>query len=336
MRLEVYTPDDFAALERAVAPLGHETSLRHRQFVEHYYCGHPACRLWLVRDESGTILGTLGIERMRFQWSGREVIVGSGSNFHAFQAGVGGFLYREWLRGCDFTLVFGGSNDAHRIYRQQQWHYYSDVHIYRLNHLYAGRAGDPLWRRGAKWIMRRIARAPLSRLGRRLSAIDVGNVRVREESAYTADLLPASSPFTFRFVPTLDELSWRYALDLPYVRYRVFRVLAGDATVGYVVLNVEPHRILVAHSDGDDPHALAVGTIMSVLEVGRPVPRPMLVVLASSHPIMRTAFERFGFRAPAQGRPFAMHARNPRTAFPAEPKDWLVNYDWGDNGLRPR
>ena len=335
MRLEVYTPNDFPALEQAVAPLGQDTSLRHREFVDYYYCGHPACRLHVVRDDDGRITGTLGVERMRFQWEGREVVVGSGSNFHAFQAGVGGFLYREWLRDCDFALVFGGSKDAHRIYRQQNWHYYSDVHVYRLNHLYGGRPSDPLWRRGAKWIMRRIARAPLSRLSKRLGGIDVGDVHVREESAYTADLLPCRSPFTLRFAPTLDELAWRYALGLPFVTYRLFRVLAGDATVGYVVLNVEPTRILVAHSDGEDAHALAVGTLMSVIEVGRPVPRPLLVVLAASHPIMRDAFERFGFRAPAQGRPFTMRARNPRTPLPTAPTGWLVNYDWGDNGLRP-
>ena len=336
MRLAVYTPGDFKALERAVAPLGFETSLRHRQFVEHYYCRHPTCRLWTVRGDDGAILGTLGVERMRFQWSGREVIVGSGSNFHGFQRGVGGFLYREWLRACDFALVFGGSHDAHRIYRQQRWHYFPDIHTYRLNPLYSARASDGLWRRGAKWLLRRSVRTPLARLARRLSDIDVGDVHVREESAYTADLIPTRSPFTFRYVPTLDELAWRYSLDLSFVRYRLFRVLAGDRTVGYVVLNVDQSRILVAHSDGEDPHELAIGTIMSVLEVGRPVRRPLLVVLASSDPVMRAVFERFGFRTPAQGRPFAMHARTSSTSLPTDPAGWLVNYDWGDNGLRPR
>jgi hypothetical protein len=159
-------------------------------------------------------------------------------------------------------------------------------------------------------------------------------VSVREEHEYSAELLPRRSPFTVRFAPSVSYLAWRYAFGLSFVRYRLFRILRGSESVGYVVINQSRERLIVAHCDGDDPTTLAYGVLLSVVEAaGRDV-RPHGVVLASSHPEMAEIYRRFGFRARRSDRPLAIGGEGPPRTVPTDTTGWLVNYDWGDNGLR--
>jgi len=124
MRLVEYTPADFDDLLRAVGRMTSALSLRHRPFVDHYYTAWPGCRLYLARDDSGEIIGMLGIDRMPFRYGERDLVIGAGSNFEALQKGVGGLLYFQWLKSCPLALVFGGSTDTHHIIAARKWTYY--------------------------------------------------------------------------------------------------------------------------------------------------------------------------------------------------------------------
>lgn len=269
---------------------------------------------------------------MRFEWNGTELPVAFGANFHALRPGTGGLLYLHWTRSAPVGLVFGGSLDAHRIYREQKWVYFSGARVLMLNPEPLQRPGDALWRRVARQLRARIQRKPIGRYGTRLPDA-VRAVTVREEHAWGEELLPRRSPFALRYAPPLDELSWRYALDLPHVRYRLFRVLRAGTACGYVVIQDRPERLLVAHADGDDPEALAGGIVRAVLAVAGDDRHARSVVLASTCPAMRGVFLDVGFRVRSE-RPLAMRAFRPSQALPADPSTWLVNFDWGDNGLR--
>ncbi|MCW5891977.1 MAG: hypothetical protein KIT14_15745 [bacterium] len=307
-------------------------ALRHRPFVEHFYLSHPSCRLHLLMADDGSIAGILGIARMRFEWNGAELTMAFGANFHALRPGAGGLLYLHWTRSAPVGLVFGGSTDAHRIYREQKWVYFPGARVMMLNPEPLQRPGDPLWRRVARQLRARVQRKPIGRYGVRLPAAARG-VTVREEARWDEALLPRRSPFALRYAPPLDELTWRYALDLPHVRYRLFRVSRDGTPCGYVVLQDRPERILVAHADGEDPGALAGGIVRAVLAVGGTDRTARSVVLASTCPTMREVFLDVGFRVRAE-RPLAMRAFRPSQALPADPGGWLVSFDWGDNGLR--
>jgi hypothetical protein len=332
VKLVPYGPDRFAVLERAAARLDDRTSLRHRGFVDHYYAGSPYCQLQLALGEEGDVVGMVGIEWMPFETEAGAIQLGFGSNFNALVGGVGGLLYLQWLKSCPAGIIFGSSEDAQRIYRHEGWSFYAPVPIYELNSAYADRAGEGLLRRAGKTLLRRLHRAPLpthtSRLGPAARELEL-----REETSYSEDLLPQRSPFSFRFAPSVEHLAWRYATDLDFVRYRVFRVLVAGATRGYVVLNESPERILVAHCDGEDPGTLAHGILRAVLLVGAADQVPRTVVIAATHPTMRMVFEGFGFRKTVE-RPFAIGSLRARPEL-GDPRGWLVSFDWGDNGLRP-
>jgi hypothetical protein len=177
-------------------------------------------------------------------------------------------------------------------------------------------------------------RAPVPRYASRLPPEAREAVTVREERGYEPDLVPESSPFSLRFVPSPPELEWRYGLALPFVRYRLFRILARGRTCGYVVLEDAPAQVIVSHCDGSDPRLLAWGVLQALLEACREDTRPRSVLLASSHPEMRRHYEAFGFHLLPE-RPLALGPARPGFELPSDPRGWLVNYDWGDNGLRP-
>jgi hypothetical protein len=334
MRLIQYTPDHFADLSRAVARMAGASSLCHRPFVDYYYATNDQCRLFLVVAREGEILGTLGVELMRFKHGSRELTLGLGSNYQSLQAGAGAYLYLKWLASCDGGVVFGGSTDTHRILRGEQWRYFDGIKTYHLNGSYLPQEGEPGWRVGAKWLLRHSLKAIRRRHTRRLSAKCAEKLSVREESDYCEDLLPCDSPFAFRFAPTVAYLKWRYNLRLPFVQYRLFRVLAADATIGYVVINESKERVIVSHCDGSDTILLAWGVLLSVLEVNGEKETARPVLLSSSNPKMQQIYESFGFTRRRQDRPFAVGALRQKPELPSGTSCWLVNYDWGDNGLR--
>jgi hypothetical protein len=49
---------------------------------------------------------------------------------------------------------------------------------------------------------------------------------------------------------------------------------------------------------------------------------------------MAAIYRRFGFRAKHGDRPLAIGGRTPGGTVPTDTSRWLINYDWGDNGLR--
>jgi hypothetical protein len=329
-----YTPAHFELLRRAMATLDRAYSLRHQAFVDHYYAGGGWCTLHLFLRDADTVDGTLGVELMRFEVEGQELTMGFGSNFHALRPGAGGVLFLRWLRSCPLGIVFGGSPDTHRLLRGQRWTYLQGAKIYHLNAPYAARPKDAWWITTAKWALRYTARTVVSGWTRRVDDEGASRVSVREEHEYSADLPPRRSPFTVRFAPSVAYLAWRYAFGLSFVRYRLFRIRRGGESVGYVVINQSPHRLIVAHCDGDDPTSLAYGVLLSVVEAAGSDVRPRGVVLASSHPEMAAIYRRFGFRARRADRPLAIGGEAPGRTVPTDTTGWLINYDWGDNGLR--
>jgi hypothetical protein len=335
LRLSEYTPDDFPALLRAASQTPHAPSRRHRPFVDYYYTTHPGCRLYLVRDDAGEILSTLGIDKMPVRMGSRDLVAAVGTNFHSLQKGAGGLLFLQWLRAAPISFVFGGSPDTHHIIKARKWTYFPGVKTYQLNSPLSFQPGEPMWRKAAKFARHQMMPPvpPLKRLSR-LGQSDFQDLRVIEEQSYTEDLLPANSPFVFRLNPDIPYLSWRYALGLSFVRYRLFRILRNETSVGYVIINDHPQRVMVAQADCDDPSTLAHGILLSLVETTRNDARPREISLASSHTMMQTLFTQFGFRASKIDRPFVLGTARGGVDFSTDTSAWLVNRDWADDGLR--
>lgn len=334
MSVIAYEPDAFEALRAAVAPLGRSLALQHRPFVDWYYASHDGCRLYLVLDDRGAIAGTIGVDLMPFQAGARTIVAGFSSNFNALRPGAGAYLYMRWMRSCEIGLNFGGSADFHRLIRSQGWTYFAWPKVYYLNAPFTVREADPWWARAAKRTVAWWAQAPVASRARRLDEAMRARLTVCEEHGYDESLLPARSPFTFRFAPGLDYLRWRYALDLPFVRYRLFRVLERGRPAGYVVVQ-DGDPVLVAQCDGEDPVTLAHGVLLALLRVCADDARPRGVRLAAAHPAMVGIYERFGFRLKRPARPFALGTVRRALDVPADPAGWHVGFDLGDNGLRP-
>ncbi len=335
MNLTEYHREDYDRLRPVAERLGATVAFAHRPFVDHFYTTWEGSRLYLFTREDGRIDGTLGIERLRFQHGGQELIIGSPSNFYSLQPGSGGYLFLHWMKSFPLGMVFGGSEDTHRILRQQKWTYYAGVKVYLLNRSYPPQPGEQRWKAAVRWALAR-SRPRLTRFTTRIRRAAPRNLTVQEEQTYTEDLLPRHSPFTFRFAPDVEYLRWRYDTRLSYVRYRLFRLRRGPDTVGYVILNDQPERLLVAHCDGEDAAELAYGVALSVAEAGSRDQRPREVLLTSCHPVMQGVFQALGFRAAQQERPFVLGSRCHRHMLPpADTSGWLINFDMGDNGLRP-
>jgi len=332
--IRVYTPSDFERLRTFAAELPRHGGLAHEPFVDHYYAGSEFCRLYLFEEGGGEITGTLGIDLMRFSGRARDWTLAFGSNFNASKPGVGGLLYLTWMKSAEAGLVFGGSAEAHALYRKEGWTYFSGVRTFVLNRPYDPSPGEGVLRRGAKRVLRRLRR-PIPRRASRVPDTVRREVTVTEVP-WSEDLLPEDpGPFTVRFAPTLRYLEWRYGLSLPFVRYRLFRISKGGEREGYVVLNESPQRILVAHCDGRDPRTLAWGILLAILEVAAGDVFPRAVHLSSSHPGMQDVFLSFGFRPEVGERPLAIGSRKVPIDLERDTSRWLVSFDWGDNGLRP-
>jgi len=337
MAIVPYEPDMFERLQAAVSAVAPDSPLCHRVFVDNYYAGNPWCVLYVNVEKDGSISGTVGVERMPFECKGRGLTFGFGSNFMSFKSGVGGLLLLRWMRECPYSIVFGGSPDVHKIIRSRGWTYFSGVRIMLLNREYPLLAGDPFWKR---WIKRALAAhrklRPMhrDRLRRRILRSERATLSVREEQAYASDSMPNASPFLVRFTPSAEYLAWRYGTKLPHARYRVFRILDGERPCGYVVLHERERRITVAHCDGDDPESLARGVLLSLCELQADRSRKPEILLASSHPAMQEVYRAVGFRPAREERQLAIGALKGDVAFPAS-SEWLVNFGWGDNALRP-
>ncbi|HUQ10234.1 MAG TPA: hypothetical protein VM146_07950 [Steroidobacteraceae bacterium] len=319
----------FPSLQRFAPP---QTGLTDRSFVDYYYATKERCQLHLALDEQDAVIGSIGIEKMPFEYRGERHEVAFGSNFAAAHSGVGGFLYLTWMKSAPVAMVFGGSADTHNILRAQNWTYYPDVRIYQANMRYAPRAGENLARRLAKRLLRACFTDDVRK---RVAALQVPPIEVREQFEYRDALATLSSPFLLRLAPDLEYLRWRYALDLPFAKYRLFEITAAAGLIGYVVLHERANRIVVSHADGSDARLLAAGIMKAVALVSERDSRPREILLTSSHPEMQIMFEASGMRAAGQGRSLALKSRRGAALFAQETSGWLVNFDWGDNSLRP-
>jgi hypothetical protein len=309
--------------------------LCHLPFVDYYYSGNPWCKLYLLTAEGGSTAGVIGIDQMRFAAGEKVHTLGFATNYHAAQQGAGGLLYLHWMKTAAFGLVFGGSEDTHKILRQQGWAYFWGVKTFVLNRPYHIMPGDPLWRRWAKRILAGVPHTPLAARARRIPPEIHERITVEEEQQFTDDMLPQTSPFAFKFAPTLEYANWRYNTGLSFVRYRLFRIRTGGRTCGYVVLNDAPGKVIVAQCDGEEPAALAYGVLLSLVRATAKDGRAREVMLTCSHPEMQRVYQQFGFRARGPDRPFVVGSRRGPVDLPADTSQWLVNFDWGDNGLRP-
>ena len=333
MKFVVYSPELFPILQEAAVRMNN-SNLLHRPFVDYYYTSSNWCRLYLFMGIENDIVGTIGVEKMTFMAEQREITVGFASNFYTLQPGAGGLLFLHWMKTCPLGVVFGGNEYTHNILTKQKWSYYPGAKTYWLNWRYETYADEPFVRVIAKWALRHTRRKRIARYASRILPEAVKDLAVREESSYASDLFPRRSPFTFRFAPTTEYLNWRYNTDLSFVRYRLFRILRNGVTIGYVVLNDAPEQVIVSHCDGEEAQSLAYGVLRSVLEVAREDRKPRAVLLSSSHPVMQRVYEQFGFRAARQERPLVFGAHRCRVQLPSDTSRWLINFDWGDNGLR--
>jgi len=268
MPLVIYQPCRFEQLAGFASRVPQAASLLHRPFVDWYYATSERCKLFLWLSKTGEVESTVGVEQMRFTCSGEALEIGFGSNFFTLREGVGGLVFRQWLKFTPLGMIFGGSDDAHRIVRAMKWNYFSGIRVYALNG-FVCQMEDPAWKRAAKKTARRLTGAPLSRLLSRMPPEVMSHIRALEVESVEPDMIPRSSPFSFRFAPGLAELAWRYNRDLTCVRYRIFRLSNDGRACGYVVLNESPERVIVAHCDGDDAEILAYGVLLSLAEAYR-------------------------------------------------------------------
>ena len=262
-------------------------------------------------------------------------MIGAGSSFYSARAGIGAILFVHSLKTCPIGLVYGGSEDTHRIIRGRNWAYYDGIQEFILNKPYGPYPSESRWRVALKSILRHTRRAKLSAYSSRIPREVRKTIVVREEKEYSRDLLPRDSPFRFRFAPTLGYLNWRYKTGLSFVKYRIFQMFKDGHSAGYVVLNESRHELIIAHCDGIDPKTIAYGVLLSLLQAGREDREPRAALLSSSHPMMQQIFQHFGFRLERPHRPFAVGTLNGPSDIGPDTSNWLVNFDWGDNGLRP-
>jgi hypothetical protein len=337
MPIVEYTPALFEDLRKMVSKVTGVVNLAHRPFVDYYYATRDACKLYLYYSESGEVLGTLGRELARFEYNSREVNLRIASNWYSLRIGIGGKLLIHSVQSNpdSVALTFTGSRDTIDILTRQKWIFMPGVRGYFLNNPFRLRPSEPFWRKTVKSVLRSVTRRKIASFAARIPAHISAEIIVREEFSYGPDLLPVKSAFRFRLAPDADYLNWRYNLSLSFMRYRLFRIRRRETTCGYVILSDFPEKIIVAQCDAEDASTLAYGVLLSILEAGRTDARPRTVFLACSHQEMKNIFVDFGFRPQRGGdMPFAFRRQPPQVETSLGTHDWLVNFDWGDNGVR--
>jgi hypothetical protein len=335
MTIVEYTPDQWADLQVAVAQMKGKINLSHRPFVDYYYATRSFAKLYLYRDDDGRVLGTIGRELLPFVYKDRAFTLRLGSNWYSLRPGIGRELLRfTWQMNPDsIGASFGGSDDTVSIAHHYDWIFIAGIKAYAKNLHTLTHPGEPGWRSKLRKT-RGMIRERFSSVVAGREAASHGEVAIQEEREFSPGLLPRSSPFTFRFAPSLEHLAWRYNTSLSFVRYRLFRITARGTSVGYVILNVSPERILVAQCDGEDPEALAHGILLAVNELEREK-AGRAVYLTSCVPRMHPIFESGRLKVQSNAA-LPLIIRREQWPYEESPdcSAWLVNYDWGDKGLR--
>lgn len=335
MKIEEYQHGDHDTLRRICADLPAFHSLRYPEFVDNYYASSEYCRLYIMHDASQRVSGVVGVEKMPFEGPNGPVEIGFGSNYHAFDSGAGGILFLQWVRSCGLGMNFGGSPDAHRIIDHQKWTRFGGIRTLQLNSAWAQVPGEPAWRKLAKSLLSNSPfKTRVDRCTSRMLKRNGLDVEVQSETAFSTDMLEFESPFDVRVATKPDYLNWRYATDLSHVRYHLFRIMHGGESVGFVLLNAQPNRVLVAHCDATDAWILVKGIAAALGQLCRGRLSGTGVLLTTSHSVISSVFQEFGFRTRRNGRGLAIGGPGKQSPFPTDTSNWLINEDWGDNGLR--
>lgn len=321
--------------ERLAKLLEPQHGLRHREFVDYFYGSGQWCKLSLLVSQTDEVLGVLGYECVPFDVPGRKITLGFGSNFRAFQSGAGGILFLNWLKQCDYGLIFGGSPDTHKLLDPRRWTTYPGVAQFELNASFSDSPSDVWWKKTAKWLLEH---SPANRRLDRLQALDAqggDDIHVEEVACFTNDMLPQISPFAFRFNPSCEYLNWRFNTELSFAKYRIWRIERGQQTAGYVVLNEQRHRVLVAQADADDELTLARGIVAAIRASSQGRRRRQGVVVTAANETLKTVLRTLGFKERVGARPFVIGSLLRKPNWPEDTSRWNVNFDWCDNGLRP-
>ena len=336
MEIAHYQQGDKELLQRLAGHLPAYHPLRYPEFVDYYYATSPHCHLHLHIGDRDQLLAVLGLERMPFATTDGNATVGFGSNFFALARGAGAILFLHWMKNCDLGLVYGGSPATQAILRQQRWSWYPDAREYQLNRAFGDVPGETWWRRMAKTVLEQLPpRRSVSGCAQRLLAGAEKKIEVNETDQATEKIIPQSSPFPLRFAPDAAYLNWRYNTQLRFVRYRLFQIVSDQIVRGYVVLNVQRRRVIVAQCDATDTMTLVRGVMAALSSVHREMNHHLGVLWASTHRETQRLLAELGFRARARCRQLAMGGLRRRPPQAETAADWLINADWGDNGLRP-
>jgi hypothetical protein len=303
-----------------------------RQFLGHYYLGQDWSKLFLAMD-GPKCLGTMGIDILQFTADASLLRVAFASNFYSLQSGIGGMLWLKWIKLGDMGLVFGGSEDTHRIISAFKFDYYPGVNIYRLNAQFEAYKEDSALKGIVKARLRPWKRKKLPDYASKDFVKRFADIQVVERQEFSAEMMAPISPFTLRFQPSLEYLQWRYNPHLTYVHYRLFEIVHSGQSYGYCVLNDGPNELMVAYADGKDPAVLAVGILKAIFLVGEKNGKHRKAVLSSSHPVMQTIFMESGFQLTKENYSFAMGSLRDSQNL-GDPKTWLINFGMGDNDLR--
>jgi hypothetical protein len=335
MKIVQYKKGDTELLRQTASQLPLHHGLRFPSFVDHYYGEPDRATLLLMLNDEERVIGTLGYENTPFVTPAGECTLAVGSNFHAFESGAGGLLFLHWLKASDFGCVWGGNENTQRVVEHQKWTRYLGADTFQLNAAYAEVPGEVWWRHAAKTALRfSPRRTRIDERSREMLQRGGLNIKAVPEESFAEDLLPDSSQFAFRFKPTVEHLAWRYDTSLDFVRYRLFRILHNGESAGYVILNEQPGRTIVAQCDATDRWVLTQGIFAALAQACRGKGNGCGIVLTSSCEIMKPALEEFGFRRRANVRPLAIGGLGRQPEFGNYTGNWLINFDWGDNGLR--
>lgn len=303
-----------------------------RQFLGHYYLGQDWSKLFLAMDGS-KCLGIMGIDMLQFTVEASSLRVAFATNFYSLQSGIGGMLWLKWIKLGDMGLVFGGSEDTHRIISAFKFDYYPGVNFYRLNAQFEAYKEDSTLKGIVKTGLRPWKRKKLPHYASKDFGKRFADIQVVERQEFSAEMLVPTSSFTLRFQPPLEYLQWRYNTRLAYVHYRLFEIIRSGQSCGYCVLNDGPNELVVAYADGNDPVVLAAGILKAIFLVGEKNDKHRKVALSSSHPMMQAIFMESGFQLTKENYSFAMGSlRGSRNL--GDPKTWLINFGMGDNDLR--
>ncbi|MBF0096444.1 MAG: hypothetical protein HQM04_04440 [Magnetococcales bacterium] len=331
-----YTPAHYELLLQRKEDPHFPAAFLHQPFVDWYYTQSNHCHLALFL-ERGTLAGCIGVDLMNFQAGEQTVSVAASNNHVAFLPGIGGLQMLYWMRAAPYTLVFGGSAETHAILRPHGWHYFPSIPVLLANRRWSQHGHPWQWRNLLKGALAHLS--PVVRLAHERHAIrrqcGSASLQVCEVNQIEPEMLPTTSPFPFRFAPSVAYLRWRYDPRLPFVRYRLFFIQDGAEAVGYVILKESPEHILLSQCDGKDVQRLCGGILLAMADLTERDRLPRELHLSCSHPQMQRILLSFGFQNSFRPRPFVLGARRGGVPVTRDTRRWLVNFDWSDNGLRP-